>query len=368
MMSAANVKQLAIGLCIGAALAASPANATKVIVGVNVVGVDQQMSDQQQDALIEELRRDGVTTVRTALGGHGERYTRFVIQAFRRGIGAIVMVDPNAGAAGQHTAPPDPSMGRRWPTAALSDSDPDGFRKWFAGELAAVEKAGVRITAFELGNELNTPRFNGDFPVPGTKRVLRQSDLNNPNDSEGRALATGYRAYLRVMAVLKEMRDHSQVNKTTPILSSMSGNWAVPDVVRASDSIEFLRQNGLDKLADGYSVHFYPNSDPRLTAAERATALEQSGILAACGRGAKPCWLTEWGLNNPNRSCPIGDAVRTHTVEAERAVFKPYVEQGRLAAVIYYSWSGVPGAKEDPGGIFRCGALTGAGKLALSPM
>jgi hypothetical protein len=56
-------------------------------------------------------------------------------------------------------------------------------------------------------------------------------------------------------------------------------------------------------------------------------------------------------------------------MQAERRAFKPFVEQGRLAAIIYYSWDGdFVGQHENMGAIFRCGALTDAGKLALRPM
>jgi hypothetical protein len=37
-----------------------------------------------------------------------------------------------------------------------------------------------------------------------------------------------------------------------------------------------------------------------------------------------------------------------------------------LAAAVYFSWGGHPG--EAGSTVFRCGALTDAGKLALSPM
>ena len=43
-----------------------------------------------------------------------------------------------------------------------------------------------------------------------------------------------------------------------------------------------------------------------------------------------------------------------------------FMSQGRLAAIICYTWRGVPG-KLDPMAVFRCGALTDAGKSALSP-
>jgi len=56
-------------------------------------------------------------------------------------------------------------------------------------------------------------------------------------------------------------------------------------------------------------------------------------------------------------------------MQAERRAFKPFVEEGRLAAIIYYSWDGdFVGQHENMGAIFRCGALTDAGKLALRPM
>jgi hypothetical protein len=45
---------------------------------------------------------------------------------------------------------------------------------------------------------------------------------------------------------------------------------------------------------------------------------------------------------------------------------KSFVKQGRLAAIIYYNWTALPGF-EAPF-IFPCGALTNAGKLALGPM
>jgi hypothetical protein len=42
--------------------------------------------------------------------------------------------------------------------------------------------------------------------------------------------------------------------------------------------------------------------------------------------------------------------------------YKILANEGRLENITYFSWN-------DPSyGIFRCGALTDAGKLALSPM
>jgi hypothetical protein len=46
---------------------------------------------RKQDALIAQLQLEGVKTIRTSLGGHGERYTSFVIKAYQHGIGSVVM-------------------------------------------------------------------------------------------------------------------------------------------------------------------------------------------------------------------------------------------------------------------------------------
>jgi hypothetical protein len=360
--------------------------ASNVIVGANVVAVDQA-SDQDRDALIEQLKPYGVKTIRMSLGGHGDRYTSFAIKAYQHGISAVIFVDPCDGNTKKHALPPDASAGRPWGLSALSDADPDGFRMVFSAQLATLEAAGVKVTAFELGNELNTPRFNADFrPEQISGRVLGLSDLNNPADPEAHTVATGYRAYIKIMAVLKDLLGHSKLNQKTPVLSGMSADWGkpqdrkpgshFPDAVSIPDSIEFLRQNGLDHLADGYGVHTYPSDDPHLTVSARIALLENRGVLSACRQGTKPCWMTEWGFNNTSQSCPINDKARTQVIQAERDAFKQFVEQGRLAAILFYSWSGVlpfswdhnPNRKADVGAIYRCGALTDAGKLALSPM
>ena len=68
--------------------AAPAALANDVIVGANVVAVDQA-SEQDRDALIEQLQHYGVKTIRMSLGGHGDRYTTFAVKAYQHGINAV---------------------------------------------------------------------------------------------------------------------------------------------------------------------------------------------------------------------------------------------------------------------------------------
>jgi hypothetical protein len=368
---------LACGLCVFLLLLAAPtyaASVDKVIIGVNVMGVDQ-IGDAQQEALAQQLQDNGVKTIRTSLGGHGDRYTSFVIKAYRHGIGSVVLVSPFADNTAKHALAPDAAAGHPWGLPALQDADAQAFRKWLAPELAKLDAAGVRIVAFEAGNEINSSPFNADFAAPGPGRPLELADLNNPADPQGRAVAAGYRAYLKVLAVLKDIRDHSQLDGTTLILTGVSAWWGEPGQPKYASmtgtsmngSIEFLRQNGADKLVDGYAVHLYTSSDPHRSIAQRVAVLQNG--FGECKRDTKPCWVTEWAYNNANRSCPIDDSLRLQLVQDERSAYKEFAAQGRLAALMYYSWSGdYVGQKESPGTLFRCGALTEAGKLALSPM
>ena len=79
--------------------------------------------------------------------------------------------------------------------------------------------------------------------------------------------------------------------------------------------------------------------------------------------------LPEWAFNTRDQSCPIHDDLRLQLIQMERATLKHFIKQGRLAASLYYSWDGdFHGPKENMGAIFRCGSLTDAAKLALSPM
>jgi hypothetical protein len=358
------------GVCV--AFGAVPTLArTPSVMGVNVMGI-QEMSEEQQDVLMESLLQNGVKTVRT---GFGQKFNRFIIRSFERGIGAVAIVYPTEGATGP-MRPAAPAVGLQWAVRPLSESDPKKFGEWFTSQLALLEAAGVRLTALELGNEINGPFFNGDFlPAQASGRILGISDLNSPNDLEGRAIAASYRAYIQVMSELKDRRDHSKVNHATPILSAGLADGGLPgkrpgqrlDGVSIPATLEFLRQNGIDKLVDGYAIHLYPNGNPDTPLPARIDVLKKD-VLALC-TAARPCWLTEWNFNNPAKSCPLDDEKRVRLVQTERKAFQPFVAQGRLVAALWFMWgSDYYAEKENQGAILRCGALTEAGKLALSPM
>jgi hypothetical protein len=316
-----------------------------------------------EEDMVRQLAANGVHTIRTSFFPSN---ADFIIKAYQHGIGTVAIVYPHTNSTAQKK--------RTWADIPLSELKPQEFTDGFKPMLDHLEAAGVRLTAIELGNEINTSGYNGDIASPGSGRVLGIRDLNNPDDAEARPIAAGFQVYLKIMAALKDLRDHSKLNKATPILSGASGDWGLPGAkswsnqlgVSVLDSIEFLRENGLDKLVDGYAVHVYPSGDPHRSISMRVASLEQY-VFGECKQGTKPCWLTEWGFPNPSQSCPINDATRTQVIEAQRSAFRQFAQQRRLAAIIYYTWS-APATKPDPMAVFRCNALTDAGKLALSPL
>lgn len=190
--------------------------------------------------------------------------------------------------------------------------------------------------------------------------------------STGHAIATGYMVYVKVIAALKDVRDHSKLNQKTPIISAGLTSSGLPgkrpgrklDGVSAPDTLAFWRRNGMENLVDGYGVHAYPAPDPHRTVPALLDALNKDAFAMCTPR--KPCWLTEWGFDNRSASCPVDEKTRMQLIETMRSALKRLAEQGRLAGSLYYSWAGHP--SEVGSTIFRCGALTNAGKLALSPM
>ena len=348
------------------------AAASKVIVGVNIRGYGS-VDKTRQLAKINELKSYGVKVIREGFPSKAdERFNDFIIGAYRSGISTVAIVYPTLGGTEKHTSEIDISVGRRWRVPALIDVDPDGFRRAFSAQLAALEDAGVRLSAFEIGNEFNTVGYDADFPAHGSGRVLGLADLNNPKDPEARQIAAGYLQYINIMAVVKGVRDHSRFNKATPIITGGLANVGLPGpksfngqvATSIPDTIAFLSQHGIDQYVDGYGVHAYTSEDPRQSIAQRTSVFE--AIFHACNP-KKPCWLTEWAFNNHDQSCPLHDDVRVQLVQAEREALKQFIDERRLAASLYYSWDGdFPGQKENMGAVFRCGSLSEAGKLALS--
>lgn len=348
---------------------AGGAYAADMTVGVNVVGV-QNLSETQQDAVVDQLQKAGVKTVRTLLS---DKSAHFLTTAYQHGIGAVVIIDPLSGnaAASQHARRAKPPL-TTWSVGRLSDADPEGFKTWLAPLLATLHHDGVKLTALEIGNELNSPSYNGDFDVPGDGRVLGSSDLQKAwktwsnhepvTDPEATNLARGFTAYLAILSAARDVERDTPIitagavyNTERPHPAAHSPADRVAHGLPADDFIHFLRQHGLDDRVDGYGIHIYYSTPANINAA-----------LSICGGpGNKPCWLTEWG-GYPTRdaSCTPqspGDASRAKFIAIVRAALRPFISHGLLVSAMYYSWN-------SGGAIYlpACNDVTSSGRQAIS--
>ena len=356
-----------------------PANAQDLAVGVNFVYAPYKLPPAEQETILGQMQDAGVRVVRCSVS-HDDQGVEFVQRVYAHGIKIIWMVGltPAKGTPWRHAPEGFEGLWRGYP---LSTMDPERFREDFEPMLAKLEAKGIVLEAFEPGNEINWAGFNADFSLPGEGRVLEMGDLMN--DPEGIQVARGFLQYLKLLEVLKDIRDHSKLNQHTPIitagLADLGGStWTQTrraDAVSIDATLDFLRAHGLDKLVDGYGLHSYPPSGEPGTsagAAKRRAHVEENGI-AECQApgiaGGKPCWITEWGVGGANRTCPVEDTNKVKLVREMRDLYGELAQQGLLKGLIFYVWHGDWHAEqENPASAFRCGALTDSGRLALAPM
>ncbi len=172
---------------------------------------------------------------------------------------------------------------------------------------------------------------------------------------------------------LKEVRDHSRLNGSTPIITAgmatvNGGAWQQKlqlDGVSIPATYAFLRAHGLDQLVDGYGVHAYPQ---HLDATGKGGSARPPLDLASLGEkvfppgNTKPYWVTEWGFASHVTSA-ADDQQRTQDVVEMRRYFLRLHEQGRLGGLFWYVWN-----EPDPDSVYRGGALLPAGERAIAPM
>lgn len=326
-----------------------------LVVGVNLVNQPALLTPQEQDTILDNMKNAGVRVIRAGIADN-EKNLDFAQRVYAHGMKLLWFC----------WGIPSPSG-----NMILSSADPDKFRAYFQPLLTKLEDKGIVLVGLELGNEINWS--NHDLGQSGTGRVLTLADLKS--DPKGQQVAKGYLQYVKLLAVLKDIRDHSKLNQHTPIISAGSGELDYHpkgrDAVSLKAMIQFLRANGMDKYVDAYGVHWYPQG--QATPAQRLASLRLE--LAECGSassGGKPGWMTEWGLPvSTGPKCPVVDDKRTVIFSELRNDFRQFAQQGRLKAIILYTWQGdfhQDSYHPDPYGAFMCGAVTKSGLLAVAPL
>ena len=338
-------------------------------VGVNVDN-PQWLDAAARGAVLGRLQGAGVRLLRTPLAAPYDAAIDFVREAGLRGMKVVLVIntwDPRLYPDGTVTREPAGVPGM-FPMPPLSAADPNRFRAFLGPLLDQIEEHEVTLAGLELGNEINWAAFNGDFALPVEGQVLGLADLDET--PAGRRVAAGFRAYVGLLAALKDMRDRSRRHADTPIISAGLADWGGPgplpaytaQAVAIRATLRYLRAHGLDRFVDYYGIHTYP--DPAWPAETRRRQLSRE-TFSECrpADGGKPCWLTEWGLPIDSTTCPADDGKRAAAVAQTLEEFGAFVREGVLAKLIYYQWEN----DADPLSIYRCGGLTESGRLVLSP-
>jgi hypothetical protein len=353
--------------------------AQEMVVGVNVVN-PLRASVADQNILISQLKAAHVHIIRCGIA-NDDTGIDFAKRAMAAGIHIQLIVSPEYAPGAPSRAYDPAKFPSMWGGHPLSYADSALSKTAFQHLFDSLDASGIALAGVELGNEINWAAFNPEFPLPGEGKILSLNDLEH--DPEGKQIAKGFLRYIEVLAALKEVRDRSRVNKTTPIISAgMVGaedgaklyNNKKEDMVSLSATITFLRGHGLDALVDAYGVHSYPSSaqpgNP-VAKAQRLGRLNSVDLSECRVKGAKdgkPCWITEWGFPNADLSCPAKETARTVLIEELRGDFAMASAQRRIIGIDYFSWNSDPWSKTtDADSVYRCGALTESGKQAVAP-
>jgi hypothetical protein len=193
-------------------------------VGVNVNSF-QNFDAAEQETIVQQLLSSGVRCVRTLLRPD-DKNIHLAKELQDEGIGLVLVL----GADFLPKAPLRPADAQRHMRSALPLSwvDPERSRVSYQSLFDKLDANGIVLAGIELGNEINWTDFNGDFPIPGEGKAFTLADL--ARDPEAQQVARGFLQYLKVLAALKEVRDHSKLNRHTPIISAgmaavTGGTW-----------------------------------------------------------------------------------------------------------------------------------------------
>jgi hypothetical protein len=357
---------LILTLALTSVLAWVPSSAREIVcpVGVNVNSF-QNFSPADQQTIVDQLKRSGVGFVRTSLRPD-DKNMNLAKNLQSEGIGLVLVVGPvflpNA-----QLRPADEKRHMR-SAMPLSTADPELSKAYYQTVFDKLDAYGVTLAGIEDGNEINWPDFNGDFPLPGQGKAFTLDDLSR--DPEAKRVAEGFLQYLKVLAVLKQIRDHSKLNQHTPIISAgmATGSGSAWQQKLQLDSVSipvayaFLRAHGLDNLVDGYGVHTYPQPvkpGDKVGLAQRNAELYKD-VFPPGNR--KPYWLTEWGFPSVATSS-TDDQARAQSVSEMRDYFAGLFRQGRLGGLFWYVWN-----EPDRNSIYRGNGIMEAGRRAVAPM
>ncbi|WP_405052164.1 glycoside hydrolase [Sinorhizobium sp. 8-89] len=334
-----------------------------VRVGVNRLNL-AWLTRSEQERILEEIAASGATNVRLSLSRPVDKSIEALAIASRLGLSILLEIQLSNKSFYAESARPRTGFGRIWDVHRLSDLDLDQYRKELRAALQRIDALGIRLEAIEPGNEINYAAYNGDLLVyrePSGRTPRTVADLK-----DRAAFERGLDVYVQAVEISREEVRATLHSRDAAVISAGLSDMAAQEADRRGmerldprEVITLLRDRGIDGLVDAYGIHIYPGRIAPAALNARVTSLLDFCLTSALG---KPCWVTEWGIANKARSCPIDDRRRESAIGAVRAAFGELMEAGRLTAAFYYDWDTEPSYS-----LWRCGKLSPAGAAAIRP-
>ncbi len=320
------------------------------------------LSRSEQEKVLTDIAASGATDVRLSLSRPVDKSIEALAIAHRLGLRILLEIQLGNKSYYPRSAVPRTGHGRIWDVHRLSELDLPRYRKELHEALQRIDALGIRLEAIEPGNEINYAGYNGDlavYPEPGARTPRSIAELRDRTRFE-----RGLDNYVGALEISRsEVRQTVHSRDAAVIsagLSDMSAAEADRRGMERLDPREFvalLRERGIDGLVDAYGIHIYPGRKAAPAIAARVRSLLDFCQTAASG---KSCWVTEWGIANLARSCPLDDRSRGEAIGAMRAAFDELGEAGRLKAAYYYDWDTEPSYS-----LWRCDKLSPAGAAAI---
>ncbi len=165
----------------------------------------------------------------------------------------------------------------------LSEMDLDRFEARLRANLSALKTEGVKVGAFEIGNEIDWVCFNGDLPLD---RVVGDSELKPHAAAYARMLDRAIRT-IRLPEFYPKARIISfgaanVLGDSTPGMIKNPGKLLA--LLTDQDGVDYL------ELIDAVGAHVYPDPNNPESAADALDRFED-----AIGE-RKQIWVTEWGF------------------------------------------------------------------------
>lgn len=356
---------LSCALLVLCALGSAPVIASETPqgrIGINRVNL-AWLSRQDQARVLAEIAASGATHVRLSLSRPVDKSIEALGIADRLGLRILLEIQLANRDYYPDDIRPRSGFGRIWDVYRLSDLDLDRYRAGLRASLQAIDDKEIRLDAVEPGNEINYSAYNGDLLVYRTPGPRTPRGVGEIADRD--AFARGLDVYVDAVRITREELQATVHSQEAAVVSAGLSDVDTREADRRGmerldpdEVISLLRARGIDQWIDGYGIHLYPGR--KVEAALRRTVTNLLDFCQPAGVG-KPCWVTEWGIANAARSCPIDDRDRERAIHVVRSTFQALIAERRLAAAFYYDWDTQPSYS-----VWRCGRLTPAGAAAIA--